>query len=103
MTNWWTKRAQAEGIRGAVSVVDAEIQRGWSSSDHLIDDSAIKQMVGWKYRNLRAAVEAASNCTGKHSSAATLVVKDAQGRKWKVDTSANFGICGRRVPALVPV
>ncbi len=103
MPSFWTERAKAEGIRGAVYIVHAECQRGWSSDDHLIDHGPIMEMVGKTYRNLHKAVEVASKRTGRYSSAATLVVKDAQNRKWKVDTSANFGICGRRVPALVPV
>lgn len=45
-------------IEGRVEVVEACTQRGWSSRDHMIDDSRIAAMVGRVYVSARAALEA---------------------------------------------
>lgn len=101
-TSYWTTRAQAMGIRGAVTIESVHVQRGWDARDHMIDESAARALAGRECRSLAAAVAAADRTTGRHSAAVTMTVAHA-GRRYVVDTSAGLGIPGRHTTAIAAV
>jgi hypothetical protein len=97
--NFWTVKGAAEGIRGSVMILRCAPQRGWTGGrDHLIDDSAAQALAGSHYRSLLAAVRA-GHAARDTSAAVTILVATNRG-PFTIDTSADFGIPGRNVPAV---
>jgi hypothetical protein len=97
--NFWTLKGEAHGIRGAVTILRCTPQRGWTGGrDHLIDDSAAEALAGRDYRSLLAAVRA-GHAARDTSAAVTIRVVTNRGA-FSIDTSADFDIPGRSVPAV---
>lgn len=87
MNSEWTTRAKAKGLTGRVKIIDAHIQRGWSSCDHMIDDAPANALIGRDFRCLADAMIAASKAEGKFSSAITVTLTDRSGATWKANTA----------------
>lgn len=81
---------------GAVTVIDAWNQRGWSREDHLLDDGPLSALVGRTFRSLYAMRKAAHRLSESYPA----VEYTMGSRKYRYDGSANLGIPGRHVPMI---
>lgn len=80
-----------------ITITRAWTQRGWSPTDHLIDDTRMGEVVGRSYASVehaRRAVEARADSRGY----ASFEYRAAGGRHYRCDTSARAKIPGRNVP-----
>lgn len=85
-----------------ITITEAHTQRGWSPTDHLIDDTRLDEVIGRSYATVehaRRAVEARADDRGY----ATFEFEDGRGRHWRYDCSAGLGIPGRHVRRLTDV
>jgi hypothetical protein len=78
----------------SVIIINAWTQRGWSSTDHMIDDTRLAEVVGREFRTLehaRRAVEARTDRRGYGT-----FTYELAGRTYQYDDSP-AGIPGRNV------
>lgn len=66
----------------SIEILDAYTQRGWCSSDYLIDDSAIKRMIGRSYTSFPVALRATSRLADARGFAAIRYLDRATGEIW---------------------
>lgn len=96
----WTTTARERGIAGRVTITAAHVERGWSTRDHLIDDSPADQLVGRRFRCVADAMRAATRAEGRWSHAVRVTLRDRDGRLWDATTAPE--VPGRRADRLVP-
>jgi hypothetical protein len=77
-----------------VTITKAWTQRGWSSTDHMIDDSRLAEVVGVSYRSVEHARRAAAARADKRGFVSFQYTLD--GRLYEYDDSPS-GIPGRTV------
>lgn len=64
-----------------IEILEAYTQRGWSQSDHLIDDSRIAEIIGRRYATVEHAMRAARARADRRGYAA-IRYRDAAGEIW---------------------
>ncbi len=70
-------------MRSGVTVTAAWTQRGWSSGDHLIDDSRMAEIVGRSFASAAHAMRAAEARADRLGFAAVEYVVHATGERWR--------------------
>lgn len=65
-----------------ITITDAYTQRGWSPTDHLIDDEPIRRMIGRTYHDRASAMRAARKLADPRGYAALVYTTD-DGETWE--------------------
>ena len=95
----YPRRRRPRGPRAApIQLTRAWTQRGWSSCDHLIDDSRLAEIIGRSYTTVAHAARAARARADRRGFVA--FEYSLAGRRYQYDDSALLGIPGRRVPLI---
>lgn len=65
-----------------ISITNAYTQRGWSSTDHLIDDSRMVELIGRDFSTVANAMRAARARADKLGYAAIEYLDNRTGERW---------------------
>lgn len=79
-------------------VTSARNQRGWSATDHMLDDGPLLALVGRRFSSLAALMAAARKAAASYAT----VEYEMDGRRYRYDGSPQ-GIPGRYVRAITEI
>lgn len=74
----------------AIEILDAWTQHGWSSTDHMIDDTKIKGMIGRTYQSYPAALRIADRLADRRGFAAIRYLDKITGEIWTRGAEPNL-------------
>lgn len=71
-------------------IINAWTQHGWSSTDHLIDDSRLDEIVGREFRTREKLLSAARSRADRRGFAAVRYLDTVSGETWVVGDEPNL-------------